>query len=121
MYWNLVSPGYFDVLKIPLVRDRRFTDRDDARAAPVALINQAMAKRYWPDVDPLRDAIVIVPKIGGEFEENVPRRIVGSVGDVRQHELRYDPHASVYVPLGQVSERQLAHVNRLGLGVHEGG
>jgi predicted permease len=114
MFWNLVSPGYFDVLKIPLVRGRRFTDRDDAGATPVALINQAMAKRYWPDADPLHDAIVIAPKIGGEFEETVPRRIVGIVGDVRQHELRYEPHATVYEPLGQMSERQAAHFNRLG-------
>jgi putative ABC transport system permease protein len=113
--WNLVSPGYLDVLKISLVRGRRLTERDDAGATRVALINQAMAKRYWPDADPLRDAIVIAPKIGGDLEEAVPRRIVGIVGDVRDHELRYAARASVYVPLRQVSDRQTAFFNRLGM------
>jgi putative ABC transport system permease protein len=113
--WNVVSQGYFDALKIPLVRGRRFTERDDAGATPIALINQAMAKRYWPDADPLRDAIVIAPKIGGEFEETVPRHIVGIVGDVRDYAVRYGPRASVYVPIGQVSDRQTAFFNRLGM------
>jgi predicted permease len=113
--WNVVSQGYFDALKIPLVRGRRFTERDDAGATPIALINQAMTKRYWPDADPLRDAIVIAPKIGGEFEETVPRHIVGIVGDVRDYAVRYGPRASVYVPIGQVSDRQTAFFNRLGM------
>ncbi|HEY2164213.1 MAG TPA: FtsX-like permease family protein, partial [Gemmatimonadaceae bacterium] len=113
VYWNLISPGYFDVLKIPLVRGRTFTERDDAGATPVVLINQAMAKRYWPDADPLRDSLLVAPRIGGELEETVPRRIVGVVGDVRYYQLRNEPRASIYVPLTQVSERQVAFVNRL--------
>ncbi|HEY2153939.1 MAG TPA: FtsX-like permease family protein, partial [Vicinamibacterales bacterium] len=116
VYWNLVSPGYFDVLKIPLVRGREFTERDDAGATPVVLINQAMAKRYWPDSDPLRDSLLVAPRIGGELEETVPRRIVGIVGivgDVRYYQLRNEPRASMYVPLNQVSERQVAFLNRL--------
>ncbi len=79
------------------------------------LINQAMARRYWPDGDPLRDALVIAPKIGGELEETIPRRIVGVVGDVRQSQLRLTPHAAIYVPLSQVTDSQVAFLNRFGV------
>jgi predicted permease len=115
MHWNLVTPTYFDVLRIPIVRGRAFTDRDVAGAAPVVLINQAMARRYWPDGDPLRDALVIAPKIGGELEEIIPRRIVGIVGDVRQSQLRLDPRAAIYVPLPQVTDSQAAFFDRFGV------
>jgi ABC-type antimicrobial peptide transport system permease subunit len=46
-----VSPGYFDVLRIPLVRGRGFTDADDGR--PVAIVNETMARRHWPGVNPV--------------------------------------------------------------------
>ncbi|OLE81521.1 MAG: hypothetical protein AUF76_12740, partial [Acidobacteria bacterium 13_1_20CM_2_65_9] len=88
--WNVVSPEYFDALKIPLVRGRFFSNRDGERGAPVALVNEAMARRYWSDGDPLRDALVIAPRIGGDIEETVPRHIIGVVGDVRHHALRQD-------------------------------
>jgi putative ABC transport system permease protein len=114
MSWNLVTPAYFDVLRIPIVRGRGFTDHDVAGGAPVVLINQAMSRRYWPDGDPLRDALVIAPKIGGEFEETIPRRIVGIVGDVRQSQLRLTPHAAIYVPLSQVTDSQVVFFNRRG-------
>ena len=55
-------PGYFEVFRIPVKRGRTFTDRDDASAPPVALINEAMAKQYWPDSDPLQDRILIGPR-----------------------------------------------------------
>ena len=115
MHWNLVTSGYFEVLRIPIVRGRAFTDRDVAGAAPVVLINEAMARRYWPDGDPLRDGLVIGPKIGGPLEETIPRRIVGIVGDVRQSQLRLSPHAAIYVPLAQVRDSQVAFFNRRGV------
>ena len=111
--WNLISPGYFGTLKIPLLQGRPFTARDTAGATPVVMINQAMAKRYWAHEDPLRDSVVIGPRIGGELAETVPRRIVGIVGDVHQYQLRYEPHPSVYVPLTQASDRQTAFFNRI--------
>ena len=114
VHWNLVSPEYFETLKIPLLIGRRFDDRDRAGSPGVVLINQAMAKRYWRDADPLRDSLVIAPRIGGELEETAPRRIIGVVGDVRQYELRYEPRASVYVPLNQLPDGQAAFLNRFG-------
>jgi predicted permease len=115
VYCNVVSSRYFDVLKIPILRGRAFTDGDGSGSPPVALISNALARRYWPDGDPLRDSLLIGPKIGGEFEETIPRQIIGIVGDLRRHSLRYPPHPAVYVPVGQLSDKQASLFNRLGL------
>jgi hypothetical protein len=49
--WTFVAPGYFDVLKIPIIRGRDFTDRDTAGAPGVVIINQELARRFWPNGD----------------------------------------------------------------------
>jgi hypothetical protein len=54
-----ISPTYFHAFKIPIVRGRAFTDQDAGGAPGVAIINQAMAKRFWPTGDPLADRITI--------------------------------------------------------------
>ena len=46
--WVAASPGYFDVLRIPVLRGRAFNDRDDGAGARVAIINQALARKFWP-------------------------------------------------------------------------
>jgi putative ABC transport system permease protein len=71
---SLVSPGYFRAMSIPLVRGRLFTEADGEGAAPAALINQALARRFFPGQDPLGRRIQLV---SGEHE------IVGVVGDVK--------------------------------------
>jgi predicted permease len=52
--WLTISPNYFDVFKIPLVRGRTLTELDAGASMPVVMINEAMAKRYWPKSDPLK-------------------------------------------------------------------
>ncbi len=112
--WNLVSPGYFDTLRIPLWRGRLFTDRDDSASPPVAIVNAAMAKMLWADADALKAEVVIAPGAGQDLEESVPRSIVGIVGDVRQQGLNRDPRPAVYVPLLQIPANQTSIFNRLG-------
>jgi putative ABC transport system permease protein len=102
-HWRNISPSYFDVLKIPLVRGRLFTDRDDEKAAGVVIINQAMAREYWKNNDPLNERIVIAPNVGPEFDEP-PRQIVGIVGDVSEDGLDQNPRPTMYVPIAQVSD-----------------
>lgn len=81
--WSIISPGFFDVFKIPVKRRRAFTDRDDAKAPPVAVINERMAREYWMGRDPLLDQIVIGRGFTmKEFKDEPPRRIIGIVGDV---------------------------------------
>ena len=86
---NWVSADYFEVFKIPILRGRAFTERDEI-GPPVVVINQAMAKRFWPDGDPLRDQIVMGDQA---------RQIVGIVGDVHDDLLSREPRINVYEPL----------------------
>ena len=93
--WRLVSEEYFDVFRIPLVKGRSFTRRDDGRAPPVALINEALARRLWPNRDPVGDYVVLGRGAGPEFDD-APRQVIGIVGDVRQGGLRFAPRHAVY-------------------------
>jgi putative ABC transport system permease protein len=95
-----ISPGYFSVLKIPLVRGRLFTDADGAGAPGVAIINQAMARSFWPAGDPLNAQIFLGKGLGPNFDEPA-RQIVGIVADVHDDELDRDPDAAVFVPIAQ--------------------
>jgi putative ABC transport system permease protein len=101
-HWRNVSPAFFDVLKIPVVRGRPFTDRDDGGAAGVVIISQAMARQYWPNSDPLNERIVIAKGVGPAFDEPA-RRIVGIAGDTRDDGLDRNPVPTMYVPMAQVT------------------
>jgi predicted permease len=101
--WHPVSPRYFQVFKIPLVRGRMFTDRDDGGAVPVVLINEGLAKQFWPNSDAVGQRITIGKGIGPEFAE-APREIVGIVGDVRGQGLNNNPDPIMYVPVAQVTD-----------------
>ena len=111
--WQTVSPGFFDVFKIPLVRGRNFNDRDDGGAGLVVIINQAMARKYWEKGDPLGDRIVIGKGMGPEFVEG-PRQIVGIAGDVRDGGLNRDPRPTMYIPVAQVRDGVTALNARIG-------
>jgi putative ABC transport system permease protein len=111
--WVPVSSGYFDAFKIPLKRGRDFTDRDDGRSAPVAVINEAMAKQYWKDSDPLNDRIIIGRDSGQDWRDVQQRQIVGIVGDVRQIALAAPPEPRIYVPQAQLPDAITANFVRL--------
>ena len=87
-----VTPGYFDTVRLDLRRGRVFTDADGTEAPPVAMINEAAARQYFPDRDPLGQRIAFW---GDE------RRIVGVVEDERFHGLTADAPPAVYTPLAQ--------------------
>jgi len=107
-----LSPRYFEVFKIPLLRGRMFTDHDDAGSELVVLINEGMAKKYWQDANPVGQRITIGKGVGPEFEEPA-REIVGIVGDVRNGGLDSDPEPIMYVPVAQMTNGQTALNNRI--------
>ncbi len=111
--WMTVSPRYFDVFKIPMMRGRAFTLRDDGNAPGVVIINQAMAHQYWPKTDPLKDRIVIGKGVGPEFDEPA-RQIVGVVADVRDGGLNRNPRPTMYIPVAQVPDGVTALNARIG-------
>jgi predicted permease len=98
-----MSPGYFDVFRIPILRGRDFTDQDAAGSGGVVIINQTMARKYWPKSDPLREQLLIGRGVGPAFAEG-PRQIIGIVGDVRDGALNQDPQPTMYIPFAQVPD-----------------
>jgi predicted permease len=102
--WMTVSAAYFDTLRIPLLRGRLFSDADRRGSPPVAIVNQAMARQFWPDGDPLRDQLVIGQGLGQNFGEP-PRQVVGIVGDVREDALGAQPTPAVFIPSTQRANR----------------
>ena len=94
---RVVSPGYFEAMRIPLRRGRLLDERDGPQAPPVALINETMAKKFWPNVDAL----------GRRFQHNDSGpwiQIVGIVGDVRQMGLNEPPRQEMYFPYWQAEK-----------------
>jgi predicted permease len=92
---NPVAPGYFDTMQIPLLEGRGFTDADSEKAPLVAVINHTMAKRYWPDGDP----------IGKKFQVKSDKdriiEVVGIVGDGKYRDITEKPMPFFFVPLDQ--------------------
>ena len=91
------------MFRIPLLRGRFFQENDDGKAAPVAIINQALARKYWPGEDPLGKRLQIGKGLGPQFEEP-HRQIVGVVGDVREGGLKGQPDPVLYIPAAQVTD-----------------
>jgi putative ABC transport system permease protein len=90
-----VSPGYFETIRQPLVRGRTFTDRDDAKAMQVAVINQAMVLHRFASEDPVGKRISFD---GGKTWIT----IVGIIGDAREYGLERAVSDEVYLPVNQL-------------------
>ena len=99
-----VSWSYFDVFKVPVVRGRNFTEHDNGSAPGVVIINEAMAREFWPKGDPLNDRVVIGVGMGPVFVEP-PRQVIGVVGDTRDNGLNQDPEPTMYIPVAQMPDK----------------
>ena len=102
--WMTVSPGYFEVFKIPVRRGRTFTDRDTSASTPVVVINEAMAKQFWPQGDPLTDRLSIGKGIMPAFAAEVDRQVIGVVADIRSNGLDSEPQPQMFIPQAQVPD-----------------
>jgi predicted permease len=92
--WRSVSPGYFNALRIPLLRGRDFTDADGpAPSQPVMIVSQSTARKFWGDADPIGHTLRRSAKPEIAFS------IVGVVGDVRDQALNQES-PTLYYPMG---------------------
>jgi putative ABC transport system permease protein len=100
--WNAnhrqVSPGYFRAMGLALRQGREFGARDDERAARVVVVNETMARLYWPGQDPLGQRFKVATP-----ETNPWLTIVGVVADVRQMGVDAPVKAEMYVPYWQAN------------------
>lgn len=92
--YRLVSQGYLQAMGIPLKRGRDFSVQDTRDSTPVALINETLARHYFPNEDPIGKQV----QIEGQ---KAPREIVGIIGDVKQLKLDAEGKAEIYVPFQQ--------------------
>ncbi|SPE40220.1 conserved membrane hypothetical protein [Candidatus Sulfopaludibacter sp. SbA3] len=93
-----VSAGYFHAMGIPLKEGREFTDRDVETARGAAVVDQALARKYWPNESPLGQHIRMDER---DFE------IVGVAGNVKHNSLNEDPAATLYAPIPQATPTAL--------------
>jgi predicted permease len=92
---SIVGEGYFDVLGIPILRGRAFTSRDIASAPPVAIVNEAMAKKYWPSREALGATITI------QSAPPVTAEIVGVARVAKTRDIGESPQPFLYLPVEQ--------------------
>jgi len=115
MYRHRVTPGFFSTLGIPLVKGRDFTADDHAQAPRVVIISESMARRYWPNEDPIGKRLREDSR--GTSTPNSWLSIVGVVGEVKYRGLPQNPNADpdVYYPLPQSPVGNLFLVARSGI------
>jgi putative ABC transport system permease protein len=110
---QVVSPDYFATIGVPLTQGRAFTNRDRSASTAVVIINETMARRFWPDENPIGRRIThelsIVPG------QQTTRVIVGVVGDIRQFGLEQPSDSQMFVPHAQMPWPSMAVVIRTPL------
>jgi len=101
--YRIASPDYFRAMKIPLSQGRPFDLHDNAGSVPVVLVNETMARRFWPNGDAVGAHITIDDNNVGPR----PVEIVGVVGDVKHLGLESQPTFDIYTPIAQIHEDQV--------------
>jgi putative ABC transport system permease protein len=97
--WYPVGLSYFETLHIPVMLGRTFDTRDGEQGRRVAVINQTMARLYWPAEDPVGQSLQI------DLLDDGPREIVGVVGDVAQDRYQTSGQPQLYLPSVQLPHR----------------
>jgi putative ABC transport system permease protein len=95
---RLISPGYLRAMHVPIIRGRDFADSDAAGRPGAALISDALARRFWPNEDPIGKHLTLT------FFPGVVREVVGIVGNVKLESLdETRPVDTIYFPLAQLT------------------
>jgi predicted permease len=102
-WFNFVSPEYFETLRTPLLAGRNLSRSDTATAPPVAVINQTLARRFFPGVDPVGHTF----RVEGEARELLPPvEVVGVVKDAKYSSLREDTFPTIFGPIWQCPDAE---------------
>jgi putative ABC transport system permease protein len=87
--WKSVTPNYFNAIGIPLLKGRSFSERDTPQSPATILINETLARRFFPGEDPIGKRLMV---------SNGPHEIIGVVGDARQRALNLPADPEIYFP-----------------------
>jgi putative ABC transport system permease protein len=94
--YRVCTPDYFKTMGIPVLKGRAFTDQDKAGAPPVIIVNETLARKYWPDQDPIGKRM----RFMGPLDKNPWIQVVGVVQDVK-HDLNLPVTEDFYLPHAQ--------------------
>ncbi|MBZ5507765.1 MAG: ABC transporter permease [Acidobacteriia bacterium] len=94
MIVEAISPSWFQTVHVPLQAGREFTDADNAAAPKVLIVNQALARRYWPNQNPVGKHIAVGRQPASE--------VIGVVADVKNRGLALDAQPQIYMPFPQL-------------------
>ncbi len=106
-----VTLDFFKTFQIPLRSGRYFTADDFTAGVPVAIINETMARRWWPNQTALGHYIRVDKDLGPQFAD-APRQIIGVVADIHERGPDLPPSTAVYVPLSQAPDSIIAFSNK---------
>jgi putative ABC transport system permease protein len=104
--WRVATPDYFRAMKIPLLRGRMIDEHDNSDNVPVTVISETMARRFWPNQDPVGAHINIDDNNSGPR----PVEVVGVVGNVKHVNLESEPTSDFYLPLKQIHEDDVGSI-----------
>jgi len=95
--WSIVSADYFQTMKIPLLRGRTFTRDEDEQGKPVVLVDENLARRFWPNEEALGKHI--------KYDSATPHEIIGIVPAVKTYGSEATPLIRIYTPMGRAPQR----------------
>jgi putative ABC transport system permease protein len=100
--FHVVSPGFFETMRMPLMRGRFFDERDQRNSEPVMIVSAAFARKYFLNEGPIGRRIEIGAGEGPTRAQYKKREVIGVVGDLRTSNLEKEPVPTYYVPLPQL-------------------
>jgi putative ABC transport system permease protein len=95
--WSIVSEDYFEVMRVPILRGRTFTEQEAREGKPVVLVDENLARRFWPGKE------AVGKRIG--YDSPTPHEIIGIVGNVRDFGRETDGRIRIYTPLGRAADQ----------------
>jgi putative ABC transport system permease protein len=95
--WSIVTADYFQTMKIPLLRGRTFTRDEDEQGKPVVLVDENLARRFWPNEEALGKHI--------KYDSPTPHEIIGIVPAVKTYGSEATPLIRIYTPMGRMPQR----------------
>jgi predicted permease len=111
--WNIVSPGFFETLQIPIVRGRPFGERDRDGSPFVAIVNEKLAAEIWPGKDPIGQTLV--QRYGRTPSDERTLQVVGVARNAKYASIAEPPRRFIYVPLAQQFSSDITlYVRRTG-------